>query len=94
MINCPLDQWNETLLNEYGYVDKSWLLQGLSSGDLGLIFVDREAQLNLTLEELVGKVTNFDVGSPELFGYRNEEDIDVNYEIRFKTVLPKIWLLL
>ena len=28
---CPLDQWNETLLNEFGYVDKSWLLQGLSS---------------------------------------------------------------
>ena len=55
----------------------------MSSGDLGLTFVDWGAQFNLTLEELVGKVTNFDFGTPELFGYRNEEDIDVNYEIRF-----------
>ena len=68
---CPLNQWNKTKLRQYGYLGEDHLLlRNLSWG----------AQLNLTFDELVGKVTNFNLSNTRFFGERSK---DFYYEIRF-----------
>ena len=78
---CPLGQWNKTMLNQNDYRDDLDLLKGYSkTGD----FVGWGAHLNLTFEELVGKVTNFNLTNSKIYGQLNYKAIiDLNYEIRF-----------
>ena len=75
---CPLKQWNYTKLRQYGYLGQDYLLlRNFSWG----------AQFNLTFEELVGKVTNFNLSNTRFFGETNNGQInkklDYKYEIRF-----------
>jgi hypothetical protein len=79
---CPLDQWNETKVHEFGYVNTFNLLQGLGHGHKKK-FVGWGDQHNLTFDELVGKVTNFNLINHSWNGSVNDKLVDVNYEIRF-----------
>ena len=78
---CPLGQWNDTMLWQYGYGFEQYLLLGFEFN--GNAFVGWGAQHNLTFEELVGKVTNYNLSNVKFYGRRNKELLTINYEIRF-----------
>ena len=79
---CPREQWNKTMLKQFGYSSNFnfWFGYDKSVGSL----VGWGAQHNLTFEELVGKVLNYHLSNDDMmFGYRNNKQMDVNYEIIF-----------
>ena len=61
---CPLNQWNISKLNEFGYEDELYLLLGFANASK--TFVGWGAQHNLTFEELFQKVNNFNLSNPEI----------------------------
>ena len=61
---CPLNQWNISKLNEFGYEDELYLLLGLAN--VSKTFVGWGAQHNLTFEQLFQKLQNFNLSNPEV----------------------------
>jgi hypothetical protein len=58
---CPLNQWNRTKLNEFGYGDEYALLAGFTRD---LKFIGWGAQHNFSFYELFEKVNNFNLIDP------------------------------
>ena len=58
---CPLNQWNITKLNQFGYKDEYYLLLGFEDE---YKFVGWGAQHNLSFEQLFQKVQNFNLSNP------------------------------
>ena len=86
---CPLEQWNKTMIKQYGYGHLKDLLRGYQDStienDFEPIFVGWGAKQNLTYGELIQKVLNFNLSNPKMFVYRDKKPnaIDFSYEIRF-----------
>ena len=59
---CPLGQWNTSMLNELGYRTAGELIVGLDSNKT----FGWGAQHNLTFEDLVLRVQNFNTTSPQI----------------------------
>ena len=78
---CPLDQWNATKLQQYGYNSEQSLLAGVNSLDISVIAWG--AQYNLTFAELVGRVSKFNLNEPDIRSLHNNIEEKVEYEIRF-----------
>ena len=77
---CPLGQWNDSMLEQFGYSSDIHFLRGY--GKLKEKF-GWGAQHNLTFEELARKVLNYDLSKPDMYGNRNNLNMVVNMEIRF-----------
>ena len=77
---CPLGQWNKTMLIQNDYRDELDLLKGYSKTGT---FVGWGAQHNLTFEELVAEVSNYNLSHCRIHAHSNNIQTEVNYEIRF-----------
>ena len=77
---CPLEQWNIVKRNELGYMHNIFLLMGIGND---LRFQGWGAQHNLTYEELIGKVTNFNLRNSSWKVMRDNKPINFSCEIRF-----------
>ena len=78
---CPLEQWNATKLQQYGYNSEQSLLAGVNSLDISVIALG--AQYNLTFAKLVGRVSKFNLNEPDIRSLHNNIEENVEYEIRF-----------
>ena len=79
---CPLDQWNVSKLNELGYIFSYSLLLGNDSNGN---FVGWGAHLNLTFEDLVLEVQNYNLKNPQidLFNPQYGTSTEIAYEKNF-----------
>ena len=77
---CPLGQWNHSKLRQAGYWLEFGLLQGYSKTGR---FIGWGALHNLTFEDLVCNVTNYNLSNTRIYGGSNNKAIDVNYIIKF-----------
>ena len=78
---CPLNQWNISKLNEFGYEDELYLLHGFANASE--TFVGWGAQHNLTFEQLFQKVQNFNLSNPEIVLWGRIEENIISTESKF-----------
>jgi hypothetical protein len=78
---CPLNQWNSTKLNEFGYEDEYTLLAGFSRDSRLLGW---GAQHNLSFPELLEKVNNFHLTNPVISWIKQDFSYgEILYELKF-----------
>ena len=76
---CPLEQWDYTELQQYGYYHEQNLLNGFNS--LGTMAWG--AQYNLTFEELVSRVSKYNLSESDMSIQNRKVWKNAEYEIRF-----------
>ena len=78
---CPLNQYNYTKLQQFGYEDEIHFILGLGPNNL---FVGWGKQHNLSFEELFQHVENFNLSNPEFNIYhKNQTYEEIEYEMNF-----------
>ena len=78
---CPLNQYNYTKLQEFGYEDEIHFILGLGPNNL---FVGWGKQHNLSFEQLFQHVENFNLSNPEFYIYhKNQTYEEIEYEMNF-----------
>ena len=78
---CPLNQYNYSKLQQFGYEDEIHFILGLGPNNL---FIGWGKQHNLSFEQLFQHVENFNLSNPEFNIYhKNQTYEEIEYEMNF-----------